>query len=177
MNRYLIPFTIPLSGSKHGITEYHFQCDANFLACFPESPVQSGSIDVKVDLDKRTDTLQLFFALRGTLDLECDRCLAEIAFPIETDFNIILKSGDSFEEIGEVVVLPVDTKELNIAQFIYEFIVLSIPTRKKFDCESVDPRPCNMTALSYLMPDQPDVENKEMDDSRNPFQDLLNDLK
>jgi hypothetical protein len=34
-----------------------------------------------------------------------------------------------------------------------------------------------MTALSYLMPDQLKEENKEMDDSSNPFQDLLNDIK
>lgn len=176
MDRRLIPYIIPLTGSKPGVLMFRWRCDDAFFACFPESPIQTGDVDVTLSLDKQTDMLLLLFTLKGHLGLVCDRCTADIRYPFEVAHELIVKPGDAFKEEDDIVYLPPDATELNVAQFIYEFIVLSIPVRKTYACENDDPRPCDNGVLELLQRDVNDSE-KPVDEADNPFRQLLKDLK
>jgi uncharacterized protein len=177
MDRRLIPYTIPLVGSKLGISTYQWRCDDAFFDCFPESPVRAGEVDVTLSLDKQTDMMLLHFTLGGHIGLVCDRCTADIRFPFgEVTYELIVKPGDAFEEEDDIVYLPPEATELNVAQFIYEFVVLAIPVSKTYACEDEDPRPCDMDVLNLLVSEINDSE-KPIDEADNPFHQLLKDLK
>jgi uncharacterized metal-binding protein YceD (DUF177 family) len=175
MERALVPFTIPLAGSKQGVTDYAYGLGEEFFACFPESPVQQGDISVRLSLDKRPDMFQLHVELEGRVASVCDRCTAEIRLPIEGDYDLILKFGEGFDEDDEVVVLPVETAEFNVAQFLYECVVLSIPVRRVYDCILEEPRPCDRAVLDYLERESERPAGTEPP-ADNPFGTLLDKL-
>lgn len=177
MERSLVPFTIPLVGSKKGISTFHISCGDDFLACFPESPFQQGVLDLVLSLDKRTDMYLCRFGFTGRLATSCDRCTASIMLPIEGEYELVIKVGDTFQEDEEIVVIPSDMAEINVGRFFYEFVVLSVPVSHTYECEEEDPRPCNMDILSILEAQReiPETENPE-EGIANPFRDLMNDL-
>lgn len=177
MERFLIPFTIPLAGSKKGLTTFEISCGDDFLACFPESPFQRGEFDLTLTLDKRTDMYLFQFDFLGRLSTSCDRCTAPIRLPIEGVYELVCKVGEVYDEGDEVVVIPADMAEINVGRFFYEFIVLSVPVSHTYDCQDEDPLPCNLDILSILDAQVDLPENEAPNEgTENPFRDLLNDL-
>ena len=63
----------------------------------------------------------------GTVIVPCDRCLSDLELRIETTDNLDVKLGDEYADDGDCVVVPETEGYLDLAQFIYEFIVLSMP--------------------------------------------------
>ena len=63
----------------------------------------------------------------GTVIVPCDRCLSDLELRIETTDVLSVKLGDEFADDGDCVVVPESEGYLDLAQFIYEFIVLSMP--------------------------------------------------
>jgi len=57
---------------------------------------------------------------------------------------------------------------LNLDKAIYEFINLSVPLIKKYDCDLDDPVPCNFTAKDVLEYVE-DQEEEEESEEENPF--------
>ncbi len=51
--------------------------------------------------------------------------------PIKGKLNLIVKFGDTFNnENDELLVLPHGEFQVNVAQYIYEMIVLSVPSKR-----------------------------------------------
>lgn len=162
-------FSIPLKGLKNGKHDYVFNIDKTFFDSFESSPVESGKLEAKVSLDKKSDHIVLDFWIDGTVKTECDRCTASIDLPIDGQSEVILKFSDEEQEEGEVVFLSFDAHEYNLAALIYETIVLSIPMIKVYDCDLETTIPCNLEILNYL--------SGETKVSGSPLGDALKNLK
>ena len=147
----LVEFSIPLSGIKNGRHEYKFQVGSEFFSHFKDSPVKNGDLEVLVELDKRIDMLVVDFEIDGRVSTECDRCLASIGLPISGNYQLLVKFDESekSEDVDFITISP-DTQSFDLAPFAYEFIVLSIPMIKVYDCEDDDPRPCDDDMLDKL---------------------------
>lgn len=164
-------FSIPVKGLKDGMHLFEFELDDMFFPEFEGSPIQDGQLTAKVGFDKRPDMFVLDVAIEGTIQTECDRCVEDIAFPVEGQHQQIIKLSDhSAETIDEVVYLPVDTAEINIARFIYEFVVLSIPMVKT--CDAVPGKSCYEEVLRKL-----DGDRSAEQAGNNPIWAALNKLK
>ena len=85
---YLSQYTIPFSGLKEGKHLFDFSADQRFFAGFEESEIEKGSINIQVELEKRTTYLRLKFMIKGEVELICDRCLETYLQPIESS-NLI----------------------------------------------------------------------------------------
>ena len=116
-----------LSDKKHF---FEFDIGDSFFELFENSIIDSGSLKADIELDKNTRHLQLHFHIKGSIVLECDRSLDSFDFKVETHENIIFRYSEEYEEIDENMIhIPFDHQKINIAQFIYDFISLSIPFR------------------------------------------------
>lgn len=164
-------FSIPIQGLKEGTHLFEFPIDSAFFKHFEDSPIEEGTIQVKLSFDKRSDMLILDFDLEGTVRTECDRCLATINLPIQDQQQLIIKYALEEKEEAEVVYLLREASELNVAKYIYEYICLSMPMIKVYDCENEDPSVCNEEVFDYL-----DQEN-DSDDSNNSIWDKLKEIK
>ncbi len=168
----LVEFTLPIKGLKIGVHEYDFHIGRSFFSEFEASPVADGDVDVHVTLDRRSDMLVFDFDIEGTVKTECDRCLAEIDLPIEGSEQLIFKfSEQASEPDDDLVFIHPETSELNLSNYVYEFVVLSIPmVRTIEDCEDEPDAPCDFSMLER-------IAGARGEGVGNPFRDALGDFQ
>ncbi len=116
---------------KEGEHQYQFEIEDSFFQNFDNSLIDHGKVQVILTLDKKTTFIELNFLIQGHYQLICDRSLQEFDHPISTNNKVILKFGDENKEIDDDIymILP-ETQKLNIAQWIYEFVMLTVPMKK-----------------------------------------------
>ncbi len=165
-------FSIPFIGLKVGLHQLKFEVDDSFFAEYENSLVKQGELTVTLDLDKRSHMAVLDFSLEGTVITDCDRCMEDINLPINGEYTLHAKySEQDMEPTDEIIYIHPRLDRLNVAQFIYEYIHLSIPMMKT--CESDPNASCNEEVLSLFEKEAED-DGGEVD--KNPMWDTLNDL-
>jgi uncharacterized protein len=168
-------FSIPIKGLKKGIHEFDFHITDDFFKNFEGSPIQQADFNVHLVFDKHDSFFDLSFEYEGVINTECDRCTANIQLPYGDKQSLRVKlSLEEHEEDADIVFIHPESSELTVAQFIYEFICLSMPFHKVYDCENDDPRPCDFDILNKIN-NTPSVEIDFLDvtdDKKNPFTDL-----
>ncbi|MBP7184203.1 MAG: DUF177 domain-containing protein [Saprospiraceae bacterium] len=174
-------FVLPVSGLSFGVHEYQFKINSNFFKLIEGATLIDGVFDVKLFFDKRPDLFILDFEIEGFLDTDCDRCLASIELPISESFQLIVKLTNEIEEIdddeGDIIFLSPAVDEFDVSIYIYEYIMLSIPILKKYDCELTVPRPCNMEVLNkYDQLSNAETDSVEEEPKRNKLWDVLKDF-
>lgn len=170
----LIQYSIPVRGLRNGTHQFDFQVDRAFFSQFENSPVANGKLNVTFTLDKRPDMFILTFDFAGTVQTDCDRCLAPIDLPVEDTQSLIVKFSEQEEpEDADVVFVHPDIQHLNVARYVYEFIILSMPIIKVYDCEAEANRPCNQEMLRYI---QNGNDDSEPEADQNPLWEELKKL-
>ncbi len=129
MNK-LNDYNIAFKGLKEGKHQFHYTLDADFFLNIEDSVIEGGQFEADVDLIKRSQMLQLDFKIDGNVHTTCDNCLGELTLPVSHENTIYIKFGIEYDEPSdEIIVLPHEEYEFNIAQLLYEFIVVSMPLR------------------------------------------------
>ena len=144
-------YDIEFKGLKEGLHDFGFEVNNQFFAHFEESPVDNGSLEIKVTLEKRSSFLKLYLELAGWLELTCDRCLELYHQPVENSTEVFVKFGEGENDEGENIMwVSTEEHQLNLAQIIYEYAVLSIPLRHVHPKNSDGKRECNREMIEKL---------------------------
>lgn len=123
-------YDIAYKGLKEGKHQFEYQIDDKFFELFDVSLVQKATVTVNVTFEKRSTLLALLFKLKGTVELTCDRCLENYDQPIKQKAELFVKFGEAeFEEGDDVLWVSPDEHQINIAQVLYEYVILSIPIK------------------------------------------------
>lgn len=126
-NEFLIPFV----GLKLGKHQFDFQIDKKFFDRFEYDDYESCSIKTTVVLEKKATFLELHFKHKGSVSVPCDLTNEVFDLPIKGKINLIVQFGDAFnDENEEMLILPHGEFQIDIAQYIYEMIVLSVPLKR-----------------------------------------------
>ena len=163
-------FVIPVYSLKSGEHHFDFVVDWSFFKHFDDSPVEQGKFAISVDLEKQQEHWQVNFGISGALDTACDRCLAPIAMPVEGNHWLIVKFDDELTEEADVVYVSREIRNWNIAQYIYEFVLLSIPFTHRYACEDETHPPCDTAVLDRL-----NIQKSSQSD--NPMWDALKQIE
>ena len=142
--------SIPLLELIDGAHQFEFKIDKEFFKKFEDSIIEEGLFQVKVDLVKQPDAMFLSFDISGTMKADCDRCLAEINLPVKGKYDLIAKFAEEASETDEVIYILPDQSELELQKPIYDFIGLSIPLVKTYNCEEEKPRVCDDAMLDKI---------------------------
>lgn len=144
-------YDIAFKGLKEGVHKFEYQIDDAFFELFEESMVQNGKITAEVVLEKRSTLLSLVFNIKGTVELTCDRCLENYSQPIKQRADVFVKFGEEqVEDGGDVLWLLPEEHQLNVAQLIYEYIVLSIPVKHVHPDNKEGKSTCNPEMLEQI---------------------------
>jgi len=123
-------FKISFSGLELGHHSFEFQIDDKFFNSFESSRIQEGKLQVNIDLLKQETMLQLDFKIKGEVLLDCDRCLDRFLFPIETTELLLVRFGqETHEESESILIIGEKEYQVDVSQYIYEYISLSIPIK------------------------------------------------
>lgn len=125
-------YNIIFSGLPLGKTEFDYEITQAFFDLFQfDQDFSQPKVSVSIELEKRSTMLELFIKLKGTVNLICDLSNEEFEQKIEHSSRLIVKFGDEFDDADdEIWVIPREEYQLNVAQLIYELILLSIPTKR-----------------------------------------------
>ena len=128
---YLNKYNLVFSGLKDGKHEFEYEIDNKFFDCFDYSEVKKGNVTANVVLIKQTTLLRLQFVIKGNVEITCDRCLENYIQDIENSTELIVKFGHEAEDNGdEIIVIPFDEYKINLAHYLYEFIILALPIQR-----------------------------------------------
>ncbi len=126
-----IKFLIPFSGLKEGKHSFDFQVDNRLFDSY--NYVDFNSVDAKVEvlLNKKSTLLELSFTFKGSVNVPCDVTNQDFDLFLKGDLGLIVKYGDSFNnDHDEILIIPFNEHQLDVAQYIYEMIALSIPQKR-----------------------------------------------
>lgn len=152
---YKIDFHGLRSGENYA---YDFPVDDRFFERWPESEVTSGRGEARVEAVKHASMMELAVTIDAEVLLTCDRCLDEFLCPVHFEGHPVVKisasipegeqySGDAHEAAnnsdGDVLWISPAEDSLDLGQYIYESIILSLP----FQRVHPDVRECNPDML------------------------------
>lgn len=174
------------------IQDKEYLLDNKYFANIDGEDVQKGKINASVQIVKKAGVFDLSFKFEGIVIIPCDRCLDDMDFPLETTAHLIVKFGKDYsEESDEIVIIPESEGVINLAWFLYEFIVLAIPIKHVHT-----PGKCNKQMNAKLKKhtvksdnddddsfdiDEPDnivvTDEDPIEESTDPRWDALKDIK
>ncbi|MDR3129054.1 MAG: DUF177 domain-containing protein [Tannerellaceae bacterium] len=109
---------------------YKYLLENAYFANIDNDEMRKGKVQVDLTVCRKGTIFELNFCLQGSVKVPCDRCLDEVELPVESRNKLMVKFGKEFsEENDEVIVVPEEEGAINVAWFLYEFIVLSLPMK------------------------------------------------
>jgi uncharacterized metal-binding protein YceD (DUF177 family) len=124
-------FNIPFVGLKEESHLFDYQIDNTFFEAFNFEEYFDADINVTLTLDKKSTMLNLSFSAKGTVNVTCDVSGERFDQEINATLPLIVKFGEEYnDENEEILILPHSEYQINVAQYIYEMIVLSVPSKR-----------------------------------------------
>ena len=124
-------YSIGYKSLSNSAFDYDFVVDDALFAAYESREVLSGECDVKVLLKKNSNQLDLDVEISGQVMCECDRCLEPCPIDIDYEGHLIVRiSTEEGEYDGEVMWLNPAEEKLDLTQYIYESIILSLPYQR-----------------------------------------------
>ncbi|MEE4001691.1 DUF177 domain-containing protein [Tenacibaculum sp. FZY0031] len=124
-------FNIPFVGLKEGSHLFEYQIDKTFFEAFQFDEFNNSNIKADITFVKKSTLLELAFNINGTVNVPCDITNELFDLPINGTLNLVVKFGPEFnDEHDEILILPHEAYQVNVSQYIYELIVLSVPSKR-----------------------------------------------
>jgi len=149
-------YEIAFVGLQPGIHVYEYRIEDKFFVPYGEQDFDNCIANIKLSLEKNNGFMQLKFDVDGELNVACDRCGNTLPTQLWDEFNIIVKMVDDpepmnqQEEDPDVYYIGRGESHLHLADWIYEFINLSIPLQKMCREEEIGGPKCNTEVLEKL---------------------------
>ena len=75
--------------------------------------------------------MELNIVARGNVRIKCDLTNEPYDQPIDNNIDLVVKFGNELNsEDDEILIIPHGEYKINLAQYIYELIVLSVPAKR-----------------------------------------------
>jgi DUF177 domain-containing protein len=149
-------FEIAFVGLKPGVHEYNFQVNDRFFEEYQEQDFHNVQANVRLLLEKNSSFMILRFQMGGKAEVICDRCSNNLPLQLFEDFTVTVKVVDDptvmngQEEDPDFYYISRGDSHLDVKDWIYEFVNLSIPMQKTCDYENMDGPYCNPAARELL---------------------------
>ncbi len=175
--RKLAEYTIPFVGLKLGKHQFEYEIDNKFFEHFEYEEFNNANLKVDLLFEKKTTMMELTFTVSGTVNVNCDLTNEAYDQPIDGKLFLVVKFGEEYnDEDEDLLIIPHGEFEVNVQQYIYELVVLSVPLKK------VHPGVEDGTLKSEVLDKLEEFslknnkkENEETDPRWDKLKNLLND--
>jgi len=124
-------YTVHIVGLSVKVHRFDFTLNEVFFEKYGSELLRQGSLDAVVMLDKRETMLEADFAVKGSARLVCDRSLEEFDYPLDLRHRIVFKYGHEEAELDDdIMVITRDHESLDLGQYLYELICVSLPMKR-----------------------------------------------
>ncbi len=149
-------FEIAFVGLKPGQHEFSYKVDDRFFEEYNEQDFRNPDAQVKLKLEKNNSFMMLRFEIGGKAEVTCDRCNNNLPLQLFDEFTITVKMTDEPDVMNEqeddpdVYYISRGESHIDVKDWIYEFVNLSIPMQKTCEYENMDGPYCNPSAREVL---------------------------
>ena len=124
-------YNIVFSGLSIGKHDFDYIIEDKFFDSFSYTDIQPVDLKAHVVLDKKNTFLELHVKIYGNVTLICDLTNESFKEAIDGTLNLIVKFGQEFnDDDDEILVIPHETFKINVAQYIYEAVLLALPVKR-----------------------------------------------
>lgn len=149
-------YEIAWQGLKPGVSVFEYELNDSFFS--PEEAERDFrdlDAQVTVKFDKKMNFFLCNFDIDGSVTVPCDRCGEEFKLRLWDEFSLLIKltGGEEQEETDEdadVVFIPRSETVINFHDWLYEFVMLSIPLQRIHPAKPDGTEGCNPEALKLL---------------------------
>ena len=175
MDKKYQDIVIPIKGLPLGESTFRFEIGDPFFQAFENSLIKEADCSVKVRVVRHQTLLDIVCEIVGFVVVECDRCLEDLTLKVDIDPHLTVGFGtvdvDDAEAEDDVLVVDHTESELNLNQFVYDYVCLGLPLVK------VHPDgKCNPEMLRYISDNEGNETAADGEVSR-PFEGLKELLK
>ena len=170
-------YEIAFVGLKPGIHHLEYEVDDKFFKQYGEQDFSNCKAKIKLELEKSNSFMMLKFDVDGAADVNCDRCGNDLQIQLWDEFRITIKLVDEPEVLNEqeedpdVYYISKTESHIYVADWIYEFVTLSIPMQKMCAEDEIGGLQCNKDVLAKLQQMQKDA-TQEQQQSNNVWKGL-----
>lgn len=172
INSYIIPFSV----LKPGEHSYLFSIEKGLFTDNNYDEIHDCQLKAHVTFNKNSAIITVNFHIYGTINVTCDRCGDDFDMDINLDTKILVKTDSIVHsEEDDMISLGKDEVDFDIAPYIYQYIVLSLPMQRIHPEDKDGIRHCNAEALKKLK--NLEVKNSSEEQYRLDTNKLLQHLK
>lgn len=148
-------FEIAWQGLKPGPHTFEYDLDDRFMeGRGAEESFKNWKAKVTLKFDKHENFFMLHFDIDGKVTVPCDRCGDDFEMRLWDEFDLVVKlTGEDSHDLpdeDDVAFIPRSETVLDVSNWLYEFVMLSIPLQR-IHPEKIDGTPgCNEQALDLL---------------------------
>jgi uncharacterized metal-binding protein YceD (DUF177 family) len=170
-------YEIAWQGLKPGPHTYVYDIDDRFmLERESDESFKNWNARITLEFDKHESFFMLHFDVDGEVMVPCDRCGDEFKLRLWDEFDLVVKlTGDEVgkrEDEDDVVFIPRSETVIDISNWLYEFLMLSVQLQH-IHPDNEDGKPgCNKQALKLL-----DKLSEHPEPEKNPLWKGLDKLK
>ena len=169
--KYERDFFISFANLKIGLHNFEFKIDNKFFEFLGYKEFLNASIKVRVVLDKKSTFLELKFIAKGSITVPCDVSNEIYNAPIEATQKLVVKFDKYYnDENDEILILPFKVTKIDVKQYIYDMIILSVPLKK------IHPQVLDGTLKSETLNYLEKNKNKNKKNKINPEWEKLKEL-
>jgi uncharacterized metal-binding protein YceD (DUF177 family) len=149
-------FEIAFVGLKPGVHEFNYELDDQFFIEKAAEDLSNVKANIKLLLEKSSGFMMLKFEVGGSTQVSCDRCGNPLKMDLWDEFKMLIKLVDNADEMNEqeedpdVFYLSRTESHLDLSNWLYEFVLLSIPMQRMCSREEMGGPQCNNEVLEKL---------------------------
>lgn len=126
-------YDVLFSGLKSGNHEFDFEIKPTFFDIYDDAvqEFRNAKGNAHVRLEKQNTFLKFFISVSVLVELDCDVCNEAFDYLIQNELNLLVNFAHEYDNSNDDVInIPFGENAFNVAQFIYEAVVLSVPMKK-----------------------------------------------
>lgn len=133
-------YSIAHKGLESGCYDFGFTVDGELFRAYDSPDIEDGACDVAIRMERGETQLSLDVTVTGHVTVPCDRCLEPCSVPVDFRGRLLVKISDEPGEYdGEVMWISPADDRIDLSQYIYESIVLSLPYQRVHPDGQCDP--------------------------------------
>ncbi len=147
-----------------GEYNFDFGIDKLFFDEFEKSEIKEGKLTAIVNLLKEERNITLDISIDGVVNIICDRCLEYFEFPVHFTGKLYIKPNTDIKEEKDFIIgIEEDDTEINLSQYFYESIHLSLPLKRVHPDDKDGNSTCDAEMLKLLEKHKKDQDSESID--------------
>lgn len=150
-------FEIAWQGLKPGVHTFQYELTDKFITERSEKEIDFKDLDAQVTLrfDKKNNFFLCHFDIDGSVTVACDRCGDDFKLRLWDEFDLVIKltgteEAEETDDDADVVFIPRSETVIDISDWVYELVLLSIPLQRIHPDKADGTPGCNPEVLKLL---------------------------